>query len=256
MKRWKGIGLILTLSLSLMACGEATPIGTYEKGLKKFRKADAVAITVHQQLSMGDGSTLVSSVLDGELRIENPGDSDARAAMDGSMNIDLGGGPSMDVPLSYYYQDGSLYANMMGTQYRMDMSWEEACDKIGPGALPLSGLKEEDFSSLEMTEDKEQVVLDFSVNGESAEKISGVMSQWTELADTYDGSGTVSIQSVDGKWTLADGRPVRQVLIMDGTIQVGEWTVRVTNQVELSLNYENVTVELPDLSTYRNLSGE
>lgn len=253
MKRWTGIGLFLTLALSLTACGEATPADLYEKALKKFYKADAAVVSVHQQLSMGDGSTVMSSTLDGELRVMNPDGKKTKAVMEGNMSIDLGGGSAMNVPLSYYYQDDTMYANMVSTQYCMEMDWEEACKKMGPGVLPLSGLEEEDFSSLQAEENDDVTVLEFSVSGEQVAKITGVLDQWTEFAETSAEAGTISFQNAEGKLTLENGRPVKEVLLIIGMIQNGDQVARVTEQIELSINYKDVEVNLPDLSAYQNL---
>ena len=252
MKRWLTIGLSAVLCLTVAACGSSGPADTYESALKKYLKSDDVILTVTQNISMADGSTVMQSNLNGELRVENPDGKKTKASMEGVTSIDMGGGSAMDVALSYYYTDNTIYANMAGTQYCMDADWDQAVAQMGPAMTVITGPAESDFSTLEEAEQDGKTVLSFEITGEKVAKILGVTEQWTRFAEK-EANGSISFDRAVGTLTIDKSKPVEEHLTITGSIINGEQIMSVTQDINILFQYEDAAVSLPNLESYQKI---
>ena len=113
----KCLALLGILALCLTGCGkgETAEEASYEKSIAAYRASERANILIKQNVSMEDGSTVMTSQLLGLLEIKNPGGENTEAGMTNStitMNL---GGDDMQISFSNYYKDSMLY-----TRRRLD----------------------------------------------------------------------------------------------------------------------------------------
>ena len=256
MKKLTGILMTLILTLSLAACGSNDPASVYASAAKKYHKAEGAAMILTQKMTLNDGTVTLSSGINGSMKVNMAEGEVTKAAMEGSMDIDMGTGTPMTVPISYYFTEGTLYANMAGTQYKAAMNWAAAADQMGPAVLMLMYLEKEDFQEITMKEEEEQKVLSFIISADKIEKITGAVSQWNQYEAIYGGEGNISFQSAKGSIIVKDKYPVSEQLVLTGTVTAGGKTVTVTNEINIQVTtYEDVEVSFPDFSSYQQITN-
>ena len=124
----KCLALLGILALCLTGCGkgETAEEASYEKSIAAYRASERANILIKQNVSMEDGSTVMTSQLLGLLEIKNPGGENTEAGMTNStitMNL---GGDDMQISFSNYYKDSMLYTSMRGNQYAEECDWKTA----------------------------------------------------------------------------------------------------------------------------------
>ena len=257
----KCLALLGVLVLCLTGCGkgETAEEASYEKSIAAYRASERANILIKQNVSMEDGSTVMTSQLLGLLEIKNPGGENTEAGMTNStitMNL---GGDDMQISFSNYYKDSMLYTSMRGNQYAEECDWKTAEASLGPAAAPLSGLEAQDFQRLDKTDGENNTIYDFEITGENVGKIPGVQKQWNRFAESCGTDSVLVFQNASGQLTVgnSDSRPEKEILTVTGTIQAGGRTIQVTEQIELSFVYNMPDdPEIPDVSSYRKISAK
>ena len=90
----KCLALLGILALCLTGCGkgETAEEASYEKSIAAYRASERANILIKQNVSMEDGSTVMTSQLLGLLEIKNPGGENTEAGMTNStITMNLGG---------------------------------------------------------------------------------------------------------------------------------------------------------------------
>ena len=94
----KCLALLGILALCLTGCGKGETVeeASYEKSIAAYRASERANILIKQNVSMEDGSTVMTSQLLGLLEIKNPGGENTEAGMTNStITMNLGGETSM-----------------------------------------------------------------------------------------------------------------------------------------------------------------
>ena len=255
MKRRMALLLVMGIMLSMAACGSNTPEAIYESAAKKYKKADGVEQILKSQLTVVESGNSMDAILQGTLKIQEPGGSTGTAAFEGNLDVDMATGVPMNVPLSYYYTDEYMYTNMSGTQYKIKMDWEEAQNQMGPGMILMAHLSGSDFQEIKMTEQDSQTLLTFTVKPEQAENIVGAGAQWSQYKVIYGEDAKVTFQSAGGSFTIRDGYIVQETLKLTGTVQTGGKTLSIIHDIIIDVDsYKAADISLPELGSYLEIA--
>ncbi len=258
MRKREKAGIIFSLfcfAMIMAGCqSESTAVSLYQQAVKNYQKTAGVEMSLSNVLTITQNNSTVESVLTGTLSMENPGSESAVAAFEGSIDVNLSSGVPMTISLSYYYTDGVLYANKAGSQFRENMTWEDAREQIGPGAIPIVDLTEADFSTLTEEEGENQTVLSFTIDPEKVGEIIGALTQWGRYEAIYGESGPVTLQEAKGTLVIEDGYFVSESMTLSGTMELSDATVTMKETISITFDtYGEISLTLPELTSYQEL---
>lgn len=259
--RWMRKGLTAILSaamvLSFAGCsGGDTAEGLYEEAAKTWREADRVAmdLILHATITQNGGS--VQNELTATLYHLGRTENSPTLFLEGTMDLDMGTGTPMSVPLTYVYWEGTLYADLSGVRYRQDMTPEQLAAQAYQGLGLFDHLKAEDYRNLTLEEGSRTVT--FGIGAEQVRNVAENLSQIRAYRELYGEWLTVSFSDAEGTFVMnEDGSPRSMTVQIAAELSAEGFSSSVSYQItEEYLGFHDaVEVTLPDLSGYEALDG-
>lgn len=247
------------LVLSLTGCsGGNSPESLYKGAAKAWREADRVALDLTMVSSVSQNGGSVQNNLEGSLyRLGKNGETPT-LYLNGKMDLDLGTGSPMSIPLSYVYWEGCLYADLAGVRYRQNRTPEQVEAQAYQGLAIWEQMEAEDFRNLSLQEGSSSQTLTFGIGAEEVRLLAENLPQIRAYQEAY-GEG-LTMRFTDAEGTLAldeDGNPARLSVQLSAELSAEGFAASVSFQIteEYRAFGEEVDVTLPDLSGYE-LLGE
>lgn len=255
----KGLTAILSTALVLSFAGCAggdTAEGLYKEAAQIWQEADRVAmdLSLHATISQNGGS--VQNNLEATLYHLGRTDSTPTLFLEGTMNLDMGTGTPMSVPLTYVYWEGALYADLSGVRYRQNVTPDQLETQAYQGLGLFDHLKAEDFRNLTLEEGSRTIT--FGIGAEQVRSVAENLSQIREYREIYGDGLTVNFSDAEGTFVMnEDGSPQSMTVQIAAELSAEGFSSSATYQItEQYLGFgDAVEVTLPDLSGYEALDG-
>ncbi len=247
----------LALTLALAGCrGEVTAESLYEEAAQTWRKADRVAMDLTLETSISQNGGSVQNNLEGTLYHLGKTGENPTLYLDGNMNLDLGSGSPMSVPLSYVYWEGCLYADLAGVRYRQNMTPEQMEAQAYQGLGLFDRLDAEDFRNLTLQDGTDSRTLSFGIGAENVRTVAESLAQIRSYQEAYGEGLTMNFADAEGTFVLSEeGVPQSMSVQISADLSAEGFAASLSFQITETYRGFNEAVEvtLPDLSGYEDL---
>ncbi len=256
-RKWRMLALAAALALALAGCrGEVTAESLYEEAAQTWRKADRVAMDLVVETSISQNGGSVQNNLEGTLYYLGKGGDNPTLYLSGNMNLDLGSGSPMAVPLSYVYWEGCLYADLSGVRYRQNMTTEQMEAQAYQGLGLFDRLEAEDFRNLTLQEGEGSHTISFGIGAENVRTVAESLAQLRSYQEAYGDGLTMNFADAEGTFVLSeDGSPQSMSVEISADLSAEGFAASIRFQITETYRGFNEAVEvtLPDLSGYEDL---
>lgn len=261
MKKAAAMLIGIVLGISLAGCsGKATAESVYKKAAESWSKKDAVEISLTMNAAVSQEGGSAQNGMTGTVKeTGRSGEGGAERALlfEANMNLDMGTGSPMTVPISYVYTGGKLYVDMAGTRYQQSVTEDQASSQIFNGLNLFSRLEAKDYRNMELKEENGTYTINFGIGAEDVRKISDSIPQIKEYQDTYGEALTMNFVDADGSFLMnEDNVPQKTELHLKVDLSAEGFIASLTYDImEEYTNFgDKVVLNLPDLTGYEEIA--
>ncbi|WP_434310612.1 hypothetical protein [Hominifimenecus sp. rT4P-3] len=260
MKKTAAIWLSILLGLSLAGCsGNASAESVYKKAAESWSKKDAVEMNLTMNASVSQDGGAAQNGMTGVLKETGRNSEEGKERtilVEASMNLDMGTGSPMTIPISYAYAGGKLYVDMAGSRYQQSVTDAQLSAQVFHGLDLFSKLEAKEYRNMEIAEENGSYRITFGIGAEDVKKIAGSIPQIQEYRDTYGEGLTMNFADAEGTFEINEDH-VPQKTTFRLKVDLSAEGLSASLVYDITEEYVNfgdkVTLTLPDFSGYEEV---